>query len=453
MNHALKTQKFNILFKKLILSVLVVFGVACSKTTENIGNGLLSDNDHIGVAFTDTLHISCHSIIVDSMPTKGPASVLLGSMMDPVMGLTDGGFVTQLHLSSTNQYFGDNPIIDSVVLQLYINGYYGDTTTWQTVHVYELSEALVDSADFYQFSDAEVKPIDLANGFQFCPRPYTTGTVVGNDTLTQPVLRIPLDNSIGEQFAEADSAVFGSTEAFKEYFHGLKVCCESVSSGGAILYMNPTSNTMTQLQIFYRETPEANPMRYYFYITSEDTFFNRYTHDYTLGSADFVQQVVDGQTDLGQQKLYLQSMGGVRSVLSFDDVTEWAENLKEEGTHLIINEAKLIIPSLEDAVDTAVFLPPASLALLSINEDGTTTLLPDYLEGTNYYGGNYSNGNVVFRVSEYLQSLILGTQTSQGVYVSIVGASYNAKRWVIAGPDANQDNVLRCEIKYSIIKE
>ena len=261
MNHALKTQKFNILFKTLIFSVLVIFGTACSKTTESIGNGLLSDNDHIGVAFTDTLHLSCHSIIVDSMPTKGPASILLGSMMDPVMGLTDAGFVTQLHLSSTNQYFGDNPIIDSVVLQLYINGYYGDTTTWQTVHVYELSEALVDSADYYQFSDAEVKPTDLANGFQFCPHPHTTGVVVGNDTLTQAVLRIPLDNSIGEQFAEADSAVFGSTEAFKEYFHGLKVCCESVSSGGAITYINPTSNTMTQLQIFYRETPEANPMR------------------------------------------------------------------------------------------------------------------------------------------------------------------------------------------------
>ena len=455
MNHALKTQKFNFLFKTLIISVLVVFGVACSKTTENIGNGLLSDNDHIGVAFTDTLHIACHSMTIDSMPTKGPTSILLGSMMDPVMGLTDASFVTQLHLSSTNQYFGDNPIIDSVVLQLYINGYYGDTTTWQTVHVYELSEALVDSADYYQFSDAAVMPTDLANGYQFRPNPYTIGTVIGNDTLTQAVLRIPLDISLGEQFAAADSAVFSSVEAFKNYFHGLKVCCESASTGGAITYFNPTSNTVTQLQIYYRETPDANPMRYYFYITSEDTYFNRYIHDYTMGSADFVQQIVDGQIELGQQKLYLQSTGGIRSMLSFDNLLEWAKSVKEEGTHLIINEAKLVIPSLVEAADTAVFTPPASLALLSINEDGTTSILPDYLEGTNYYGGNYSSStdNVVFRISEYLQSLILGTQTSQGIYVSIVGASYNAKRWVIAGPEANQDNVLRCEIKYSIIKE
>ena len=454
MNHVLKTQRFNILIKTLIISVLVVLGVSCSKTTEQIGNGLLSDSDHIGVAFTDTLHIACHSTVIDSMPTKGITTVMLGSMIDPIMGLTNAGLITQLHLSSTNQYFGENPVIDSVVLQLSINGYYGDTTTWQTVHVYELSEALIDSVDYYQFSDVEVKPIDLANAYQFQPHPYTIGTVVGNDTLTQAVLRIPLATSFGEQLAE-DSAVYSSTEDFKAFCYGLKICCESVAQGGAITSFNPTSNTITQLQVYYRETPDANPMRYYFYITSEDVYFNQYLHDYTLGSADFVQQVVDGQTTLGQQQLYLQSMGGVRAELCFTDLMEWAESLKEEGAHIIINEAKLIFPALTEAVDTAIFTPPTSLALLSINEDGTTTILPDYLEGTNYYGGSYSSstGSVTFRISEYLQSLILGSQTSQGLYVSIMGASYNAKRWVIAGPEANQDNVLRCEIKYSIVKE
>ena len=455
MNRILKTQKFNNLYKTLIFSVLVMFGVSCTKTTQNIGNGLVSENDYIGVGFTDTLEITSYSIIIDSLPTKGVTSILLGSMLDPVMGLTDANLITQLHLSSTNQYFGDDPVIDSVVLQLAINGYYGDTTSLQTVHVYELDEPLVDSVTYYQFSDVEFKPTDLANGYQFCPHPYTTGTVVGNDTLTQAVVRIPLSNSLGELFASADSAVFSSTEAFKEFFYGLKICCESATSNGVITSFNPISNTMTQLQVYYRETPDANPMRYYFYITSEDVYFNQYLHDYSLGNTDFVQQIVDGQTTLGQQQFYLQSMGGIRAVLSFSNLMEWAESIQENHSHILINEAKLIIPALEEAVDTAVFTPPTSLALLSINEDGTTSLLPDYFEGTNYYGGSYnsSTGNVTFRISEYLQSLILGTQTSEGIYVSIVGASYNAKRWVIAGPEANQDNVLRCEIKYSLVKE
>ena len=141
----MKTQYFSKFFKTLIISVLFVFGVSCSKTTETIGNGLLSDSDHIGVAFTDTLHIACHSQLIDSMPTKGISTVLLGSMMDPVMGLTNASVITQLHLSSTNHFFGDDPIIDSVVLQLSLTGYYGDTTTWQTVHVYNMPSSIVVS--------------------------------------------------------------------------------------------------------------------------------------------------------------------------------------------------------------------------------------------------------------------------------------------------------------------
>lgn len=455
MNRILKTQKFNSLYKTLIIGVLVIFGVSCSKTTESIGNGLLSDSDHIGVAFVDTLQIDCHSVLIDSMLTKNYSTVLLGSMMDPIMGLTNANFFTQLHLSSTNHYFGDEPIIDSVVLQLAISGYYGDTTTWQTIHVYELADSLSASNDYYQFSDVAVNGFDLANSYMFRPHPYSTGAVVGNDTLTQAVIRIPLEISLGEQFASADSAIFSSTIAFQEYFYGLKICFENVGQGGAITSINPTSNSVTQLQIYYRETPDANPMRYYFYITSGDVYFNQYIHDYSLGSPEFVQQVVDGQTELGQQQLYLQSMGGVRTVLGFPDLMDWAESLKEDNAHLVINEAKLILPTLNSTADSLVFTPPASLALLSINEDGSTSLLPDYMEGTNYYGGNYSSDKkgVTFRISEYLQSMILGNQTSQGIYVSIVGAAFNAKRWVFAGPDADQDNVLRCEIKYSIIRE
>lgn len=458
MKHVLKTQKHSLFFKTLIISVLTFLGVSCSKTTETIGNGLLSEADYIGVGYVDTLHIVCHSLQIDSMPTKKNTTVLLGSMMDPVMGLTDANFITQLHLSSTSHYFGDNPIIDSVVLQLAITGYYGDTTTMQTVHVYQIADTLSSTESYYQFSDIDVMPEDLANGYQFRPRPHTTNIPLGNDTLSQAVIRIPLANSLGEQFAAtaaADTSIFGSTEAFKEYFYGLKIQCESVGQDGSIVYINPTSNTVTQLQVYYRETPDSNPMRYYFYITSEDVYFNQYLHDYTLGSNDFVQQVVDGDTLMGQQQLYLQSMGGVRVLLNFPDLTAWADSLYEEGTHLIINEAKLILPALDTDSDSSLFAPPASLALLSLNEDGTTSLLPDYLEGSNFYGGSYSSAkkSVTFRISEYLQGILLGNITSQGLYVSIVGASFNAQRWMMAGPEANQDKVMKCEIKYSIVGE
>lgn len=443
------------LYKTLIISVLVVLFGSCSKTTESIGNGLLSENDHIETFYTDTLLLNCHSERIDTLYTKGLTSVLLGSMMDPVMGSTDANLFTQLHLSSTNQYFGDNPVIDSVVLQLAYTGYYGDTTTMQTIHIYELLDTLGANEEYYQFSDLMVQGEDLANGFQFHPHPKTVNAVVGNDTLSQAVLRIPLSNSLGERLATADSAIFSTPDAFKNYFYGLKISCENVSLGGAICYFNPTSNTVTKLQVYYRETPDANPMRYDFYITSDDVYFNQYLHDYTLGSAEFVQQVLEGDTLMGQTQLYLQSMGGIRCFISFPDLLDWAASLQEESTHLIINEAKLVLPSANPASDSSVLIPPASLALVSLKTTGNTALLPDYMEGTTYYGGSYSSSkrNVTFRISEYLQDLILGSENSQGLYLSIAGASYNAYRWVIAGPNSDQDYQMKYEVKYSLVKE
>lgn len=453
----LKTQSFRSkLIKALFFSALAIFIVSCSKTTEKIGNGLLPEVDNISVFYTDSVQMICHSETVDSMMTKGMTTVLLGSMMDPVMGSTNANLFTQLHLSSTHQHFGSNPVIDSVVLQLAVNGYYGDTTTLQTVHVYELADSLVSTNLYYQSSEVADKGIDLANGFQFRPHPRTYHTVVGNDTLNEPVIRIPLANSFGEQFAFADSTVFSTPVAFKRFCFGLKICCESVGQGGAICYLNPTSNTVTQLKVYYRETPDASTqMRYDFYITSDDTYFNQYQHDYSLGSTDFIQQVLQEDATLGQQQLYLQSMGGVRSVIAFPGIAEWAASQVEEGVHLIINEAKLILPASAILEDSTVLTPPTSLALLNINADGSTTVLPDYLEGSTYYGGSYSHAkkSVTFRISEYLQNLIQNPASSQGLYLSITGASFNAQRWIVAGPEADQEKQLKCEITYSILRE
>lgn len=436
-----------------LLITLGIFNFSCSKTTESIGNGLISDTDLMGANFTDTIAIECHSMKVDSMTTRGMTSILLGSMVDPVMGRTDANIVTQLHLSSTNQHFGEQPIVDSVVLQLAYNGYFGDTNTMQTIHVYELADSLISDGMYYQSSTVNVQPSDLANSYTFYPRPLTRGTIIGTDTLTNAILRIPLDNSFGERLISADTSVYASPENFKQYCYGLQISCESVSADGAICSFYPTSNTITTLQLYYHESPEAETkMRYNFYITSDDVYFNQYIHDYSLGSPEFIQQVIDGDTILGQQQLYLQSMGGVRAVIRFPYLTHWEDTL--EDSHIIINEAKLILPTSPLIPDSGLYHNITNLALLNIVNADTTTVLPDYFEGSNYYGGNYSatQRQVFFRISEYIQRIMKGEITNKGMYLSITGASYNALRWILNGPEA-EENKLRCEIRYSIVKE
>ena len=242
MIHKVKTNHFLTNPCKVILFVtLSLLSFSCSKTTNTIGNGLISEGDLIAAYYTDTVEISCHSTTIDSIVTKGMSTLLLGSMMDPVMGSTNANIFTQLHLSSTNQRFGTAPVIDSVILQLAYSGYFGDTTTMQTLHVYELADSLSSTENYYQISDVAVKPTDLANGFQFYPHPKTTGIVVGTDTITQAVVRIPLSNSFGEQLVQTDTSVYASPENFKKHLYGLKICCESVTQDGAILsFFNST---------------------------------------------------------------------------------------------------------------------------------------------------------------------------------------------------------------------
>ena len=193
-------------------------------------------------------------------------------------------------------------------------------------------------------------------------------------------------------------------------------------------------------------------MRYNYYITADDVYFNQYQHDYTLGAPEFVQQVVDGDTAMGQQQLYLQSMGGVRTLIRFPHLHQWTTD--SPNSHLIINEAKLILPNSPLVGDSSLYESISSLALLYLKSDGGTSVLPDYFEGSSYYGGSYSSTNreVVFRIGEYLQKRIKEQQPDPGMYLSITGASYNALRWILNGPEA-EENKLRCEIKYSFVGE
>ena len=154
-----------------MVGTLALFFSACKKSPESIGNNLIDGDDYIGLYRTDTVQVFCHSYIDDSIGTKNVAYALLGATKDPIFGNTEAGFYTQFHISSAGQNFGTNPVLDSLVLQLSIAGYYGDTTTWQTVHAYELTDTLSTYESYNSQSEVAISSIDVANSHQFRPHP------------------------------------------------------------------------------------------------------------------------------------------------------------------------------------------------------------------------------------------------------------------------------------------
>ena len=436
----------------LALMIGMLAFASCKKSPETIGNNLISDDNYIAIYHTDTTEIICHSFL-DSVATDNAINALLGAMHDPVFGNTEAGFYTQFRPSVAGQSFGSNPVVDSLVLQLCLIGYYGDTTMMQTAHAYELTDTLSYETTYYNHSTVATGNVDHANGYQFRPHPRTKVHIIGTDTITQPIIRIPLSQELGNYLVNLDTAAYSRPDLFKQYFKGLYVTCAPVGMNGAISSINLTNNTYTLLQLYYHNaaTPEK-PKRYNFYVTSSDTYFNHFDHDYSQGSPEFVNQLLDDQTALGQSTLYLQSMGGVKAKVLFPNICHWADTL--EGCRLVVNEAKLVLPASMTLMDS-VYKAPSNLILLGFNSDTTTYLLPDYFEGGTFFDGAYNSSkhSVSFRITEYLQNMIMNKNDNLGLSLGINGAAYNATRYVINGPEATNGEKMRLEVTYSIVNE
>ena len=435
----------------LMIGTMALAFVSCKKSPETIGNDLISDNNYFGVFHTDTVEVVCHSYL-DSVVTKNVSNVLLGAMKDPVFGTSEAGFYTQFRPSVAGQSFGNNAILDSLVLQLCVSGYYGDTLTMQTVQVYELSDTLSMETTYYNHSVVATNGTDHAANHHFFPHPRTKTHIIGTDTVVQPIIRIPLSQELGQYLMTMDTTAYSRPDLFKQQFKGLYVTCSPVGATGAISYINLTNNTYTLLQLYYHDaaTP-GKPMRYNYFVTSSDTYFNHVDHDYEQGSAEFIQQVLDEQTSLGQEAVYLQSMGGVKTWIKFPNLSRWTNAL--EDSYLIVNEAKLVLPVSMLTTDS-IFKAPSTLSLVGCT-DSTTYLIPDYYEGNNYFGGTYnaSKQSVTFRVSEYIQSMIMEKRENMGLSLGINGAAYDAHRLVINGPNAPIGEKMRLEVTYSIVNE
>ncbi len=447
----MKTHHSTALIGLAIMIGMMVFA-SCKKSPETIGNNLISDDSYISIYHTDTAEIICHSYL-DSVATSNAANALLGAMKDPVFGNTEAGFYTQFRPSVAGQSFGSNPVVDSLVLQLCLVGYYGDTTVMQTVHAYELIDSLSFENNYYSHSTVVTGSIDHANGYQFSPRPETKVNIIGNDTIPQPIIRIPLSQELGNQLVNLDTTAFSRPDLFKQHFKGLYVTCAPVGLDGAISSINLTNNTYTLLQLYYHNaaTPDK-AMRYNFYVTSSDTYFNHFDHDYLQGSPEFVSQLMEGQESLGQSDIYLQTMGGVRAKVLFPNLSHWTDTL--EGCRLVVNEAKLILPA-NAALTDSIYKAPKNFVLVGFSSDTTTYLLPDYLEGSSFFDGTYNSSkqSVSFRITEYLQHMIDGKKDNLGLSLGINGASYNASRYVINGPEATAGEKMRLVVTYSIVNE
>lgn len=425
--------------------ILVVSGIlGCENDPEEIGLNIQPENELLSVAYSDTITLQAYSEIVDSVRTDETSRNLLGSYLDPVFGRTTASIATQVRLSTTSVGFGDSPQLDSIVLafeytRIQLQGdkemlAYGDTTTPQTFRVYELDESIFFDSAYYSNDAPAIKEPEIGV-LTTAPTPADSITV---DTLRlKSQLRIHLSEELGNRLLEQDSIT--SNDALDDVLKGFYISPDPVSSGGAIVFFN-LLETYSRLTIYYSNT-ESDSLEYHFNINSESARFNNYSHSYELADPDFLAQM-QGDSLLGKERLYLQSMGGVTTKIMFPNFSDW----KQE--EIAINEANLIFTNLNQESE---FEPPSNLVLFRINSEGNNEFLQDQFEGEDYFGGEYdeTTGTYTFRITQHLQKVLGSDTLTNNLLLSISGASLLPNRVVLAGYDTTLQNRLRLQMIYT----
>jgi hypothetical protein len=131
------------------------------------------------------------------------------------------------------------------------------------------------------------------------------------------------------------------------------------------------------------------------------------------------QQVVQKDTSLGKNNIYIQGLGGIRVRLRMPFLKTFGKSGK-----IAINDALL---TLSNAQTDTTLAPVSRLTLVAVDSAGNVTFIVDANEGNSYFGGYYNaSANLYhFRISRYMQQVIDGKIKLSDMYLMANDPSTN----------------------------
>jgi hypothetical protein len=401
---------------------LVLFATSCERPENDLGSELLPNEDGLTALQTDTLTLIATTVQEDSIRTDELSSVMLGSYIDPILGSTTASFNTQVRLSTTSPEFPDAPIIDSVVLALVYTGDFYGRLAKQQIFVHELTEDLENDSAYYTNTKHTYNTAnEVKSGwdiYNFRPEDLV---IVGTDSVV-PQLRIHLKESLGQKLLGATEDQLSSNDNFLEFFKGLRV---SPGFADACVANFDLIDSDSKLSVYYRydNAGVEDTTFYNFNITSECSYYTQVTHNRT-GTA--LAPLDSGVEVDGDVMTYIQAAGSMKTLLEFPYLSDF-EAIENKS----INRAELRIPF----DDSYRFTAQTNMFLVYLDEEGDYNLLPDQVLGSIGGSANFTDDYYSFNISLYMQKVLNGEITSQGLYLISKNAGVSANRCALHGPN------------------
>jgi hypothetical protein len=475
--------KRNVLFALSTLGFLVFF-FSCKKINEptELGGDLLPAIDNVNTFDTTLEVLASYHTSPEYDTAYASDNLALGQINDPLFGSTNAGLYFNLSSSkySSLPFINKAAVtIDSVVLSLAYAGVYGDSSAAVTVAVSEIAQDNgFNDSSYYRYDHPEfvtVGPV-LGNRLFVAADLEDSLTIArqGDTTKVANVLRIRLDNSLGQRFAQYDTANNGpytSDSLFRAAFRGLAVKTTGASGSGALAYFN-LLDAGTALYVYYKskKTDGSDTSGTATFIHSTYRANNR---NY-LGIANAIVRTpgadyLAGLNLASPQKLYLQSSpAGSYVGMSIPGLSNFPNK--------VIHRAELIayrLPSLQDNF----FGPPSRLLLDRKDSTGLVRLFDNDIQydangsvSLGLFGGTLGkDGSYHFNITRYVQGIVTKKEHNDSLRLSaplrsdLFSQAYRAKisvpvisniaagRVVIAGDNYPADAAkrLRLRIVYS----
>ncbi|MBP5782299.1 MAG: hypothetical protein J6W04_02040, partial [Bacteroidales bacterium] len=263
--------------------------------------------------------------------------------------------------------------------------------------------------------------------------------------LIAPVLRIKLDNSLGERIITADSSYLASDTAFIDLLNGIYITPDVVNTpgSGALVHFY-LEDDLTFIKIYYHNDTTGG-LSYRLNVTEDLVRYLEYDHfDYQDASPEIRTAVND--TARGEEKLYVQSLSGLFANIFIEGI----DSIAAKGTIAVSNAV------LSFHVDPSSYYisMPTEYELVRIKSDGTTATVPDAYLNASYYGGTYNSetGIVSFRVSSLMQEYFYGTIENYGLYLVVKYASYTPARVALYGSNPSDPTKrIMLDMTYSVV--
>jgi len=425
-----------------ILCIILLAFSAC-KHDDTIGTSIIPENSKPQLGYSESYTPKCITVKEDSLRSDELPNAIVGICEDITFGKAINAFSFQLELPSNSLDFGNNPILDSVVLRLSYEGSYGtlEDNSGLKLYVHEVEDRLYKDSVYYSNKSLTYNSLEL--GVANLTGINIEDSVPVNGVNTAPHLRIRIDSLFGQDILNKSGGTeLADNESFFDYFMGFHIRPDT-TQGNAMLYLS-LNNIATGLSLYYH-TDDSSGMEIEFKVDNEAATHGYFYHNFNGSEAKYALNNPDIIN--GDSLLYLQSNAGLKAKLDLGAL--------DSLNNVVINKAELVL-TINDAYTSNSFGLPERLICLAIDSLGANDFISDQFESYAYYGGELFNttlnGQSVsqykFNLALHVQEVINKEKANNGIYLLTYPSNEVSDKVILKG---NQTLGIKLNLTYTNI--